>query len=474
MAQLDQTDTVRSAAARVWALLLGVGLLLAGNGLQGTLIGLVAEDAGFSSAVTGLVMTAYFAGFLIGSHASETFISRDGHVRTFAALASLSSVAILIHGLFVDPVVWTAMRFATGFSFAGLYVVTESWLNRETTRENRGGLLAVYMVVSHTGLASGQVLLNAAPASSLAIYVLASALLSVAVLPILLSSAPQPHVSPDGARLSFSALFRTTPLGATGCFLAGIANGILLGMAAVYARQSGFGVGAISVFMAAIMIGGAAFQWPIGKLSDRIDRRFVILGVAAAAALAAARLEASTGDAALFAVVGFVVGGLTLTLYPLFLSYANDWFEPDQMVSASSGLVTIYGAGAMLGPLGGGLLMGVLGPQGFALYLSVLLIVVAGFTAYRIMATDGPTSQDDFLYAPAAVGVSDYWAEAAAEIADEAGDETSARAGVESSAGANAGVSVGASLEATVEEAPAGEARMDGLAPEGGPETAAG
>lgn len=417
------TESVRSTALRVWALLLGMGLLLAGAGLQASLLGLVAEDSGFSSTVTGVIMTAYYAGFLLGSNVAESFISKVGHVRTFAALASLGSVAILVHGLYIDPTVWSAMRFVTGLSFAGLYVVTESWLNRETTSQNRGGVLAVYMIVTHTGLAGGQSLLIAAPSSGLVLYIIASIILSIAVVPILLSTTPQPQIETDTARLGLTALWRKTPLGSAGCFFAGIGSGIMFGMGAVYIRQLGLGVGMISAFMAAIMLGGAVFQWPVGKLSDAFDRRHVILGVALATSAAAVALHMTVLAGNGLILAGFVLGGLASTLYPLSLSYANDWLDADQMVSASSGLVTFYGAGALFGPLGTGVLMGAIGPVGFVVYIVALMMVVAGFTAYRMTLNDGPDSQEDFLYAPSAIGVNEVWAEAAAEAADDSEDE---------------------------------------------------
>lgn len=423
-----QTETVRSTALRVWALLLGMGLLLAGAGLQASLLGLVSEDSGFSSTVTGVIMTAYYAGFLLGSNVAESFISKVGHVRTFAALASLGSVAILVHGLFIDPAVWSAMRFVTGLSFAGLYVVTESWLNRETTSQNRGGVLAVYMIVTHTGLAGGQSLLIVAPSSGLVLYIIASIILSIAVVPILLSTTPQPQIEQDSERLGLLALWKITPLGAAGCFFAGVASGIMFGMGAVYIRQLGFGVGMISAFMAAIMLGGAVFQWPVGKLSDTFDRRHVILGVALATSASAAVLHLTTLNETGLIIAGFVLGGLASTLYPLSLSYANDWFNADQMVSASNGLVTFYGAGALFGPLGTGVLMGAMGPVGFVVYIVALMLGVAAFTAYRMTLNDGPDSQEDFLYAPSAIGVNEVWAEAAAEAAEESNeDEASPR-----------------------------------------------
>jgi MFS family permease len=414
------------AVIKLWALLFGIALLLAGNGLQGTLLGVVAEDAGFPSALTGLVMTSYFVGFFAGSYGADRLMERVGHVRTFAALASMGSIAILIHGLVIEPATWAAMRFVTGFSFAGLYVVAESWLNRESSNTYRGALLAIYMIITHGGLAAGQALLNAAPTSGLALYVLSSIVISAALIPILLSSAPQPHIVIEVERLTLRKLFRTSPLGVVGCFAAGIANGVILGMAAVYARRLGFEVGAVSLFMAAIMVGGAAFQWPVGKLSDQIDRRRVIAGVAAGAGLTSVALifTAPMGAVAL-TVTGFVAGGLALTLYPLSLAHIHDWIEAKDVTAASSALVMVYGAGAVLGPVGTGMLMDAMGPNGFAVYLIAICAGLSAYAVYRINRRQAPESTEDYMLAPATMAAGEYWAEASKAQSEDAEDTES-------------------------------------------------
>ncbi|MGX6648927.1 MFS transporter [Maricaulaceae bacterium MS644] len=408
------------ATLQLWALLLGIALLLAGNGLQGTLLGVVAEDSGFSSAVTGFVMTCFYAGFMLGSLGAERLIARVGHVRTFAALASAGSIAILIHGLAIEPGLWALMRFITGFSFAGLYVVAESWLARQSDNDYRGGLLAVYMIVQHAGLAGGQLLMNTAPTTGLALYVITSIIISAALIPILLSSAPQPHVVIDVERLSLTKLFGVSPLGVAGCFGAGLANGIILGMSAVYARRLGLDIAAISVFVAAIMVGGAAFQWPVGKLSDRMDRRRVIAGVAGLTAIAALALvpAAALGGVALF-TAGFVAGGLALTIYPLSLAHTNDWLKPEQMTASASTLVMVYGAGAVLGPIGAGAFMGWIGPDGFALYLAAIAACLAAYAAYRIPKRAAPQSTEGYRPVGAVAGSGEYLG----EVWDAADDE---------------------------------------------------
>lgn len=402
-------------AIRLWALFLGLALLMAGNGLQGSLIGIVAEDSGFSSAVTGFVMAAYFLGFVVGSSTAQRFIGIVGHVRTFAALASLSSISILIHGLLVEPLAWGLMRFITGLSFAGLYVVVESWLNRESGNESRGTILAIYMIVVHAGLAAGQALLNTAPSSGLVLYVLTSIVLSAALIPILLSSAPQPLVETAAERLTLHRLLQISPLGTVGCFAAGIANGIVLGMAAVYARRLGMDTVTVSAFMASVTMGGAAFQWPIGRLSDLVDRRIIIAAVGVLMAGSASLLQYASHSPALLIGTGALVGGLALTLYPLSLAYANDWLTAEQTVSGSGALVMVYGAGAVLGPLGTGALMGFMGPQGLTIYLGLLGTIFALFTLLRIIIGERPETQEDYLVAPAALVAGEYYAETALE-----------------------------------------------------------
>jgi len=408
------------ATLQLWALLLGVALLLAGNGLQGTLLGVVAEDTGFSSAITGLIMASFYAGFLFGSVGAERLIARVGHVRTFAALASTGSIAILVHGLVIDPAVWAIMRLITGFSFAGLYVVAESWLARASDNTYRGGLLAVYMIVQHAGLAGGQLLMNTAPTGGLVLYVVTSIILSAAIVPILLSSAPQPHVVIEVERLSLARLYRTSPLGVTGCFAAGVANGIILGMSAVFARRLGLDVAAVSIFIAAIMVGGAAFQWPVGKLSDRIDRRKVIAGVAALTAIAALALSpAATVGGITLALAGFVTGGLALTIYPLSLAHTNDRLEPEQMTAASSALIMVYGAGAVFGPLGAGLALGWLGPDGYGLYLAVIAALLTGYALYRLTRREAPDVTEDYVPMPAMMVSGEYVTDTAYEAETE-------------------------------------------------------
>ena len=385
-ATVDSARRARSpvvaAAVSVWALLFGLLLLMLGNGLQGTLIGVRATVEGFGTNATGLVMAGYFAGFLAGSSLAPRFIRRVGHLRVFAALAALASVAILVQSVFISPVPWGAMRVVIGFSFAGIYVATESWLNDRVTNEHRGGLLSIYMVISYAGLGGGQLLLNAAEPSGFVLFVLVSMLISLASVPILLTVTAEPRSQAHQA-VGVRTLHRLAPLGTTGCLAAGVATGALLGMGPVYATRIGMSVAEVSVFMAVLIGAGALVQWPIGKLSDRVDRHRVILATAVVGAGGAA-IAWAVQDVSLFAVIasGALMGAAMLTLYSLSAAHMNDSLSPFQMVGASSRLVMIYGAGAVVAPPLAGWSMGLFGPGGF---LALLLLALAGLAAHALV-----------------------------------------------------------------------------------------
>lgn len=381
-------DPVLLAAASVWALLFGMLMLMLGNGLQGTLIGVRATDEAFAANVVGLIMSAYFVGFLAGSRFTPFLITQVGHLRVFAALASLSSVSILVHSLLVDPWVWVGMRVITGFAFAGIYIVTESWLNDRVTNEHRGGLLSIYMIVSYAGLTGGQLLLNIADPGLHDLFIIIAILVSVAAVPILLVVTQTPKVQ-EWSALGPRQLFRESHLGAVGAVTSGVVIGAILGMGPVYAASTGMTIGEISLFMAAVIGAGAVAQWPIGRYSDRLDRRKVILGatlIGGLAALLAATLTLLLDHSAarLMSLMGAVVGAAGLALYPLFAAYTNDRVRPDQMVGAGSSLIMLYGAGAIAGPLLAGEFMQHLGPSGFFWLLAVTMLGLAVFTVWRI------------------------------------------------------------------------------------------
>jgi MFS family permease len=332
---------MRQVVTSSWALLLGMALMMLGNGLQGSLLGLRAVGEGFGTTVTGLVMSSYYLGFLAGSTLAPRIVKNVGHVRVFSALASLASAAILVHLAAVDPLSWSAMRFVTGFSYAGLYVVAESWLNDRATNETRGQLLSVYTVVLFSGLAMGQLLLNAADPLGPSLFLLTSVMISLAMVPIALTAGPTPAFETT-AKLGIRALYRLSPLGVLGATAIGMAHGVLFGMGAVYGDRIGLSVTEISIFMGVAVAGGILFQWPIGHLSDRFDRRRVITAIALLAAIFAILAAFAAGRSQLLLLVlTFLFGGMTLPIYSICIARrwsrrAARWFLPAASAPASA------------------------------------------------------------------------------------------------------------------------------------------
>ena len=381
-----------------WPLFFGIGLLMLGNGLQGSLLGLRATQEGFGSVLTGLVMASFFLGFLVGSTWTAGAIRRVGHVRVFAALASLASISILVHGVFVEPLVWAAMRLVTGFCYAGIFVVAESWLNSKSTNRTRGQMLSFYMITTFAGMGGGQLMLNMADPEGTDLFILVSVLISMAVLPILLSASPAP--TPEGpGKVGLKRLYSVSPLGVFGTFAAGVVNGSVFGMGAVYARESGFSVAEVSIFMGALIVGGAMLQWPIGRLSDIVDRRLVItLATFAAAAMAIAAGMAAAVTLPWFLALVAVFGGLSFSLHSLSLAYTNDYLEPSEMVGASGGLVVVLGAGSIIGPTIVGLTIGTVGPTGFFWWLALVHVSVGAFALWRMTRREGMPIEDQGPY----------------------------------------------------------------------------
>jgi MFS family permease len=361
------------------SLLFGFGILMLGDGLQTTLLGVRASLEGFPTAVTGLIMSTFYLGFLAGALYAPRVVERVGHIRVFGALASMASASVLIHGIFVTPLAWSLLRLLGGFCLAGLYVVAESWLNDRATNRTRGQLLSIYMVVSYVGYAGGQLLLNAASPGGLELFVLTSVLISIALVPLLLSAGPAPRFSRQST-LSLRKLYVISPLGVVGALATGMASGALFGIGPVYAESTGLSVSQISLFMTAMLLGCTLLQWPIGRLSDALDRRLVIsvtTFLAAAAAVAAVPVSAMSIWTLMVLVAVF--GGLAIPLYSLCIAHANDYLEPEQMVAASSALVLASGLGAVLGPISVSLCMSLIGPDGFFWWLAVIHVALGLF-----------------------------------------------------------------------------------------------
>ncbi|GLQ07022.1 MFS transporter [Sneathiella chinensis] len=378
-----------------------------GNGLQGSLLGIRANLEGFPTAVTGFVMSGYYLGFLIGSIVAPKILATVGHVRVFAALASLASSSALLHAVIPDPYIWTVFRIVTGFSFAGLYIVSESWLNDAATNETRGRILSFYMFIVYGAMAAGQFLLTVSDPMGYNLFVIISVLVSLALIPTALSASPAPSIETP-KKLGIRRLFAISPLGVVGMTVVGVAQGAFFSMAAVYGSMIGLTLPQISLFICVSIIGGAVLQMPIGRLSDRFDRRKVLTVVTLLSAAAATLVLFVEGmDSKIpFMVVVTLFGGLSMPLYSLCIAHTNDHLEPDEMVAASSGLILMNGMGAVAGPFLISLLMASYGAMAFFSFLTVAHLFIGIFAIVR-MSMSEPTpleDQNDFVAMPVRSG----------------------------------------------------------------------
>lgn len=382
-----------------WSLLFGMAILMLGHGLQGTLLGVRASLEGFPTAVTGLVMSGYFAGLLVGSFATPALVARAGHVRVFAALLSLGSTAILFHALLVDPIAWFAMRFLTGLCFSGAFICAESWLNEAATNENRGRLLGIYMLIQFGGYAAGQFLLNLADPMGFPLFLVVSVLISVAAVPMLLAATHAPEIEAPKP-VSLRELYRVSPLGVVGIIGVGLSHAALFSIGPVFARDEGLSVAAISTFMAVFVLGGAVFQLPVGRLSDRLDRRLVItLVTLLTAAVAATAGVIDRPQVSLLYALFFLIGGLALPMYALCAAHTNDFLGRQQMVGASSAMLLAYGIGAALGPTLASLVMASFGARGLPGFIVLVHGGVGVFALYRMTRRAPRPNADQPSYA---------------------------------------------------------------------------
>ncbi|GAB3477032.1 MFS transporter [Marinomonas epiphytica] len=369
----------------IWSLLFGIAILTMASALQSSLIGIRASIESFNTTATGLIMSAYFLGFIIGSLLVPNWVKNVGHIRVFAAVASLASITILLQSVVVDPWFWMLMRMGTGLCYAGLFIVTESWLNDIATNKTRGRLFSIYIIEIWASQTLGQVLLNTASPSGFGLFILTSVLISMALVPLLLVRTPSPTISiPE--RLNIMGLIKTAPLGVTGVTIAGVTSGALLGLGALYAKSIGMGVGEISLFIGASYIGGMVLQWPIGMLSDRQDRRVTILWVGVVGGITALIVPfGSSMDNRLIMMFGmFTVGAFTFPMYSLASSHMNDQLRPEQILSASSGMILLNGLGGMLGPLVAAVFMDIFSIEALFWFIASMNVLVALVSAYRI------------------------------------------------------------------------------------------
>lgn len=420
-----------------WALLLGMALLMIGNGMQGTLLGIRGSIEGFSTLEISVVMSAYFVGFLGGSRLTPDMIRRVGHVRVFAALGSLISAALILYPTIAEPWAWVLLRVIVGFAFCGVYVTAESWLNNSTTNEFRGQALSAYMIVQMVGILAGQALLTTGDPSGFVLFVIPSVLVSLSFAPILLSVTPTPPFERTKP-MNLRGLYAVSPLGCVGMFLMGGVFSAQFGMASVYAVQAGLNVSQIAMFVGTIFLGGMLLQWPIGWLSDRMDRRrLIMLGALVGAVASIVGIVAGDTFVVLLAVA-FCLGGTANPLYALLIAYTNDYLEYEDMAAASGGLLFINGLGAIVGPLAIAAMMEAIGPAGFWVFVAALLLALAGYAIWRMTQRGYEPVGDIAEYvgvlpvtSPVAMGVVSEVASGPSQETAKAGPATVTQAGTD-------------------------------------------
>ena len=382
----------QSILLATWGLFAGLTFLLVSAGNFSTLIGIRAELEQLPTLLSGGITTAYYAGFLLGSWYALRALKQVGHIRVYAALASLLSASTLVAGVFDSPIIWIIMRSSTGFCFAGLYVVAESWLNGLAKNHFRGRLLAVYNVVTIGAYGAGQLMVFNFDARSLSGYIFAAILASLAVVPVAVSEQAATPDTENHEHISLRELAKIVPTGFGTILFVGLAHGGLLGMAVIHATREGLSVGRVGVLIAVLQIGGMVLTWPISSASDDIDRRIIGLLSSGAVIILAVLMLYQPVESIWTIVLLFAIGGFSFPLYAIAGAYTNDWVSPEQMGAAASQLVTLYGFGAMIGPLVAAPFLDIIGTQGFAWSIISLHALILLFLIYRIRAWHAPVT----------------------------------------------------------------------------------
>jgi MFS family permease len=396
---------MRQTLATIASLLLSVAILLAGNGLQSTLLAVRANFEGFSLTQIGLLMSGYNAGLIAGCYLTPHLVRRVGHVRVFAALASLASAIAIAHLLAKAPMIWIVFRVLSGLCLAGLTMVIESWINEKANNANRGKILSVYRIVDFSALTIGQLLLTMADPHGFALFCLVSILVSLSLVPVALTTsvAPQPIHS---THLRLREINTTAPLAVATCLAVGLGNGAFWAVGPAFVQQSGYGTHEIALFMALVIIGGALSQWPLGAWSDRADRRKIIIGVTLFAAAAGVTLWLlSDFSRWLMLISGFTYGCFALALYALAIAHANDNAKHGRFVEISGSLLLVYGVGAVIGPVVAGRTMELIGPQSLFAYTATIhiLLVIFGIIRLSREPTYAIADQEHFVPVPRTV-----------------------------------------------------------------------
>jgi MFS family permease len=386
----------------ILSLLLASAILLFGIGLQGTLIALRAGVEGFAVDTIGLIMAAYFIGYVGGTYLCPWLIRQFGHIRSYAILATIASAAAVAFPLFTIPTIWFLLRMITGVCMVGLFMVIESWLNEIAPTENRGRFFAVYMLTTLLAMALGQFLLLAGDIDKFDLFAVTTILVSLALVPVAMTKVrqPEPIESPP---LLFATLYKNSPLGVIGTLIAGMVTGAFWGMGPVFASGIGLSELNIALFISLTVIGGAVLQWPVGMLSDRFDRRSVLTISAllggSVALLMHTLLEPYPGVLVPLGG-GFIFGAFAFSLYALSVAHVNDRLETGQALDGARGLLQLYGFGAAIGPIMAGYLMQFFGPTSLLLFFAACMLLFGIFALTRMQMSDAIPAEEQGEYQP--------------------------------------------------------------------------
>ncbi len=368
----------------ILSLLRGTAFLLAASGLHGLLLPLRGQEEGFSTAVLGLLGTAWAGGFVAGCFFAPRLVRRAGHVRAFGTFAAAGAIIALMTGLIVDEFVWIILRAFTGFTMAGAFMVIESWLNEKATNENRGTVFGLYMMVTYASIMAGQMIVAVGDVGSASLFMVTGIFFCLSLIPTAVSTAASPKPLQD-VSLDLKGLYANSPVASAACVLIGVANGAWGTLGAVYGARIGVSTAEIALMMSLVVVAGAAMQLPVGRASDKTDRRFVLAAASFGSGIFGLLIFLATPRAGVFVIaMTACYGALAYTLYSLAVAHANDHAKPEEFVKVSGGLLLLYGFGTMIGPVIGAVLMGSLRPESLFLATALAHFTLAGYTLLRI------------------------------------------------------------------------------------------
>jgi MFS family permease len=374
---------MRALIVPISAIILGISIVQLANGFLGTLVSMNSAGLGFSPIVMGVVLAAYYGGYTIGAASMSSLLLRVGHIRLFAALAGLAAASVALQPVLTSPVAWIAIRLLTGLGCAGLFVTAESWLNANAQPQDRGAIFAVYMVATNACFGAGQFLINLPAPRGFELFSLAAALFCLALIPVSLTRSVAPATL-DSPRMHLRDLRRLAPVSFAGCIATGLIGSSFYSLIPAYAQIHGIPASSISAFIATAIFGGLAFQIPIGRLSDRLDRRLVAIAIASGFVVTALLLAMLPTGAVPVLALTFLLGGFMSTIYPVCVAHANDRVEPDEVIAVSGQLILVQGLASFVGPILGTAIMGRNGISGVYIYMAVVASLFVAGTVWRV------------------------------------------------------------------------------------------